>query len=285
MRIQYDCFPCIFKQVLSLAGSLPLTEEEKRAYARELLAELARVPDETTAPEMASILFSRHFEKMGGERDLYAGEKSASTRLAIELYPAMTALVKEADDPFTTAVRLAIGGNVIDFGATPDFKLESAEQAVRNVMQLPFDAGAVQKLKEKMEEAASIFYILDNCGEAVLDNLLIDFCRRKVTLGVRGKAIYNDMTRAELEGSGLGDLPVVDTGDRAPGVSLKNSSPVFLEKLYSSDLVIAKGQGNYESLEDRFDRPVFFLFRAKCPVIARQIPCPAGSVCIIGKNL
>jgi len=86
-------------------------------------------------------------------------------------------------------------------------------------------------------------------------------------------------TRSELAESGLGDLPVIDTGDNAPGVSLVNSSAEFLEKLRTADLVIAKGQGNFESLCDAPENGnIFFLFRVKCPVVEELTAAPAGSL-------
>jgi len=212
--------------------------------------------------------------------DPYAQVKELSTALAQQLYPEMALLVEQAADPFAMAVRFAIGGNVIDFGSHPDYDLAQAAGAIRETAVLPVDENMLEKLRERAAEAKEVFYILDNCGEAVLDRLLIDrIGAGKVTLGVRGKPILNDVTRRELAASGLGDLPVIDTGDRAPGVSLRNSAPEFLKKLHRADLVIAKGQGNFESLGDADGmEKIFFLFRVKCPVIQMQTGAEPGSL-------
>ena len=92
------------------------------------------------------------------------------------------------------------------------------------------------------------------------------------------------MTRREAALSGIDFVPVIDTGSNVPGVSLRNSSPEFLEHFRNADLVISKGQGNYESL-DHCERPIFFLLRVKCAVIARRLGKPFGSLQILGRFL
>ena len=103
---------------------------------------------------------------------------------------------------------------------------------------------------------------------------------------MRGRAILNDVTREDAVASGLDFVPVVDTGDNTPGVSLKTSSSEFVAALRSADLVIAKGQGNFESLAEDFrDRPAFYLLRTKCDVICAQLGAKLNSIQIIGRNL
>lgn len=279
MQIQFGCFRCMFNMICDMAQKAFADDVPRRKLIKELTFAAMENSESCTPPEMASILYDI-YGKATGVLDPFAEEKHHSTLLARELYPLLEPLVKSSDDPFTTAVKLAVGGNVIDFGATPFFKLESARDAILETVEGEVDTANLKLLKERACAAENIFYILDNCGEAVIDRLLIEqLGKEKVTLGVRGRAIFNDITRNELAESGLGDLPVIDTGDNAPGVSLKNSSAEFLEKLRFSDLVIAKGQGNFESLCDVPDNGnIFFLFRVKCPVVEALTAAPAGSL-------
>ena len=227
------------------------------------------------------------FSSTTGIEDPFANEKKQSTQLAKQLYPELQQIVQNSEDTFETALRLAIGGNVIDFGATPDFQLKDAVKAIRETASLPLDKNMLEILRNECQKAEKILYILDNCGEAVIDRLLIDAIgAEKVTLGVRGKIILNDITRAELPDSGLADLPVIDTGDRAPGVSLKHASGEFLDFMKKADLVIAKGQGNFESLNDAPEAGnTFFLFRVKCPVIEQLTGEEKGSLQIRSARL
>ena len=175
---------------------------------------------------------------------------------------------------------------MIDYGVHPDFDLNGAAAAIRSVLDAPVDLAAAAGSPRAIRRAKRILYLLDNCGEAFLDRLLLERFRDNVTLGVRGRPILNDVTRRELADSGLDGFPVIDTGDAAPGVSLRNSSPEFLRAMENAELIIAKGQGNFESIEGGFTAaPIYFLFRAKCDVIRRHLGVEADSLQIIGRNL
>ena len=279
MQVQFDCYKCILNQIVEMAKRSSVDDRERRQILKQFITLVAEHAENSTPPEMASYFYDIYCRKTGVD-DPYAEVKHLSTVLAQKLYPEMAALVTSAADPFAMAVKLAIGGNVIDFGSHPDYDLADAAAAIRETADLPVDDFMLRQLRERAADAVSVFYILDNCGEAVLDRLLIEqIGAGKVTLGVRGKPILNDVTSNELAASGLGDLPVIDTGDRAPGVSLRHSAPEFLEMIRRSDLVIAKGQGNFESLGDADEgRNIFFLFRVKCPVIREQTGAEAGSL-------
>ncbi|MBO7329496.1 MAG: DUF89 family protein [Lentisphaeria bacterium] len=286
MQIQYGCYKCIFNMLSDMAQKAFSDDHQRRQLLKLLLAEVIENSEKFTPPEMAAKLYDIYHRETG-VYDPFAEEKHHSTLLAKELFPLLEPMVASAADPFAMAVKLAIGGNVIDFGATPFFKLDSARKAILETARSPVDTAILEELRCRAGKAEKIFYILDNCGEAVIDRLLINALgAEKITLGVRGRAIFNDITRKELADSGLGDLPVIDTGDNAPGVSLKFSDPGFLEYLRNADLVIAKGQGNFESLNDApGNGNIFFLFRVKCPVVENLTGCAAGSLQIRrGKN-
>ena len=279
MLVQFDCFKCIFNQITEMARQSSGDDRVRREMLRSFMEEVLKRAENSTPPEMAASFYEIYRRETGIE-DPFAEEKGKSTALALRLFDELAETVARAEDPFESAVRLAIGGNVIDFGATPDFRLSDAAEAIRETADLPLDRVMLEELRRTAERAGTVFYILDNCGEAVIDRLLMEeIGTDKVTLGVRGKAILNDVTRAELEDSGLADLPVLDTGDRAPGVSLRHSSREFLDFMRRADLVIAKGQGNFESLCDAPDNEnMFFLFRVKCPVISALTGAAPGTL-------
>ena len=286
MLIQFDCCECIIKQALRLAREVDASAEKRGRYFRETLELFQRHSASATPPEMAAYYFAL-FAEQSGITDSFTEIKDRSTALALELYSEMEQLCLNAgNDEFATRVKLAVAGNMIDYGVNPDFDLSQAEQAIREVLDLPCDTNALADLKQRIEQAGKIVYILDNCGEAVLDRLLLETMKDKVTIAVRGKAIMNDITRREIAASNLADFPLIDTGSNAPGAPLKLVSPEFRRTLESADLVIAKGQGNFESLEEDFtSKPIYFLLRAKCPVIQNYLGVDYGSLQLIGKNL
>lgn len=270
MLVQTDCYKCILNQCADMAGSPDLSPAERNRMLKQYIRKFADIIDDSTPPEVAEALFAIHRAETGAN-DPYKEIKLRSTELALQLLPEFAAAVKKSSDPLLTALRIAAGSNVIDYGVNPDFKLENAAGLIRATANMPMDMESVALLQQKLAGAENVLYILDNCGEAVFDRLLIDVIgAEKVTIAVRGGAILNDITRAEVEISGLGGLPVIDTGSRTPGVSLKNSPSEFLETIRTADVVIAKGQGNFESLygEKGFDN-IFFLFRVKCPVLVK----------------
>lgn len=281
MLMQFDCCRCVFNQVADLAEKCGRSDDQKRRILEEMVEFFLRNWRKNSPPVLAEKFFTLAAEALEVE-DLFKYEKDKSTEIALEL---MKKLPVETLD-FQRKLLLAIGGNAIDFGATPDFDMNLAETRVLEVLEQPFDAAAALDLQERMAKAQKIFYILDNCGEAVLDNLLISLYPEKMTLGVRGKPIINDVTRFDLVRSGLGAYRVVDTGRAAPGVPYPDVNEEFVAAMKNCDLVIAKGQGNYESLSHVFtEKPIYYLLRAKCRVVAAQLGAELNSVQIIGKNL
>jgi uncharacterized protein with ATP-grasp and redox domains len=139
-----------------------------------------------------------------------------------------------------------------------------------------------------MDEAKSILWIFDNCGEAVFDRLLIEPYREKTTLAVRGKPAFNDLTRAELAESGYPEGfaagGVVSNDDGVPGVVDATCGDAFRAVFSQADLIVAKGQANFETMSDRTDKPIAFLFLAKCPVVCREVGARPQTIQVVLHN-
>jgi uncharacterized protein with ATP-grasp and redox domains len=286
MKIDFKCYDCIIKMILELAEKPGSDKEKQKALANEMLGHFLRVSASGgTPPEVLAHIWTDVHVRESGLEDPMAEIKHNSTRLGLQLLPKLRQIAAESPAPFDTALRLAAAGNIIDYGINRDLDLSKVEQSILSVLSQPYDKEAAQELKKRMDEARSILYILDNCGEAVIDRLVMEPYKEKLTVGVRGKPVLNDVTPADAVESGIDFAPVSDTGDSTAGVSFSRSSKAFLEKLHNVDLVIAKGQGNFESMEHIFKRPVFYLFRAKCEVITSLIGCPFNSIQIIPRNL
>lgn len=285
MKIQAGCHGCIEHQLQQLSKVIGRNEAHRKKMLEELTAIYDSVRNTASPPELAALYYA-FLEEKTGISDPFHREKEISTRLALRILPDLRCLVGAGEGAFDRALLLAIGGNIIDYGATPNFDIEDAERQIRQVLTYEYDRSAAQDLHRRMDSASEILYILDNCGEAVVDRLLIERYADKITVAVRGKPILNDVTREDALASGLDFVPIVDTGDGAPGVSLKRSSPEFLKHLTSADLVIAKGQGNFEAMADEFTAsPAYYLLRTKCQVICCQLNASLNSIQIIGRNL
>ena len=251
----------------------------------EFVDELYKVdPPPYSPPDFVRVMSQVLFRHCGTV-DMYRKEKDASTALALALRGTLEEELSRQPDWFTAMVKFVIGGNILDYGVFNDLDLELARKLMLEVFELPLAAASIEKLRRALDEAGSIFYILDNCGEAVFDAMFVERYRGRISLGVRGGPCLNDVTRRELEVSGFSGFPVYDAGDFTPGVNLTTAVPSFVEQMRSADIVVAKGQGNFESI-DGYDRPSFYLFRAKCPVVCNYLGgLELNSLQIISRNI
>lgn len=284
MEIQIDCIPCLIGQAVHIAKMVSADDAVRYEIIKKTLADASNMDLSLTPPEQARLIHQA-IKTISKVDDPYLEIKDMSTKFALELMPDLRKIIENSKNKFETIIRFVIAGNIIDFGAIRDFDLNTARERVLEVFDMPIDLTAIKTLEQSMDKAKKIFYIADNCGEAVLDRLLIERYSDKITLGVRGKPIINDITPREIKASKLDIVPYVDTGDMTPGVSLRYSNKEFLDTMNSADLVIAKGQGNYETLNE-YNRPIVFLLRAKCQVITDLIGnIKQGSLQVIPKNI
>lgn len=243
---------------------------------KKVLAAASGMPPRETPPSMGARIH-RISRDVSGNADPYAEIKRRSNELALGLLGDLQREVRRSADPFETAVRYAIAGNIIDFGPTASCSESDIHEAIGDCRRAPIDRGALETFRRAAGAARRILYIGDNAGEIVFDRLLVERLRGDaVTFAVRGSPVINDATTADAEQSGLTDLVrVIDSGSDVPGIIPEACSPDFRETFHDADLVVAKGQGNYETLSET-DRPIVFLFKAKCPVIARDAGCGIG---------
>jgi uncharacterized protein with ATP-grasp and redox domains len=215
-----------------------------------------------------------------GQNDPYAGVKGRCTQIALGLLPKLRQRVETSLDPFGTAVRFAIAGNAIDFAAQTLQDAEAAVYTIHNAHHAALN-GDIEAFEEDLFAAESILYLADNAGEIVFDRLLLEqMPMERTTLVVRGAPVINDATMKDARAAGITALvEVIDNGSDAPGTILDDCSPTFLARFDDADLVVAKGQGNFETLSD-VTKNIWFLLKVKCPVIAKPLHCEVGSMVI-----
>jgi uncharacterized protein with ATP-grasp and redox domains len=174
------------------------------------------------------------------------------------------------------AARLAIAGNLMDMGVIGNLTEAEVRQTMEQALHAPF-FGELDKFRQAVGDAKSILYLADNAGEIVFDRLLIEqLPTERVTLAVRGAPIINDVTLIDAQAVGLDQIvEVIDNGSDAPGTILSDCSPEFLRRFAAADLIISKGQGNFETLSGEAGN-IFFLFKVKCPKVANLVGQPVG---------
>ena len=277
MKTYLDCIPCFLAQALR-AGRIATDDE---TVLKELLDEVASmlpgIPAESTPPETGMLIYEAVSEVTGVD-DPYAGIKQTNIERALALVPAMKKRVAAAADPLLEAVRVAIAGNVIDFGVKGevDVEREIAETIDRDFAIFDYD-----DFRRELAGADEVLYIGDNAGEAVLDRVLIEQLPVPVVFVVRDGPVLNDATREDAERAGIGEVAkIVSSGTLAPGTVMPTTSRAFRERFRRAPLVIAKGQGNYEGLSGERG-PIYFRLKAKCPVIADDIGVGTGDIVLL----
>lgn len=275
MKTNLDCIPCLIRHVLDSARLATEDEVVHERILRETLAAASELDLRQSPPAMAQRVH-RRIRELAGTDDPYRRAKDLQNRLALEFYERFCHEVARADNQLERAVRLAIAGNVIDLGVKSDLHESQIREAIETCSTEPLD-GDIQEFADAISRATRILYLADNAGEIVLDRLLVEqLPRGKVTVAVRGRPVINDATRIDAQTAGLtGYVPVIDNGSDAPGTILEDCSVEFRRHFAEADLIIAKGQGNYETLKEA-PRPLYFLLRVKCPVLARDLGCPIG---------
>ena len=281
MRTYLDCYPCFLRQALEAARMAGADESWQYWVLQEVLDELRQFELTSTPPEMGYRIHQIVRREIG-DRDPYRQAKDASTRQALALYPRLKALVAGADDPLQTAVRLSIAGNIIDLALAQEYDLEAT---IQRVLAQPFAIDAYAAFRDGLARAEGVLYLADNAGETVFDRVLIETLDKPVTYAVKGGPVLNDATRQDALAAGLGPVAtIVDNGSNAPGTIIRLCSEELRHLLAQADLIIAKGQANYESLSGT-EASIFFLLQAKCPVIARSLGVPVQSIVLKDRTL
>jgi uncharacterized protein with ATP-grasp and redox domains len=277
--------PCFISQALTAVRSLSDDETIHENVLREVLR-IASETDMHEAPPLMGQKIHRIIREVTGNSDPYMHEKVKYNSLASSLLPELREKLKESAHPFSLAIRLSIAGNIIDFGTGSGVNEEDVRSCIKNSKNAPIDINAVNELYGCIKKSQKILYLGDNSGEIAFDRLFIEqMPYEKITFVVRGHPVINDVTMQDAEQIGMNDLVnVIDNGSDAPGTILSDCSGGFRERFESADLIIAKGQGNYESLSE-VDKKVFFLLQAKCPIIARDIGCQVGDFIIKAKTI
>jgi uncharacterized protein with ATP-grasp and redox domains len=276
LNVHIECFPCFLRQT-ALAVDLGTTDEALKMKIMKAVLRDMESADMHKSPAHATTGMHRMIRQMLG-CDPFEGIKREYNKKALELYPSLKETVRNGNDTLRTASRLAIAGNIIDFGIYTSIDIEGTIERSLNV---PFAVEDYERFREELERADKVLYLLDNSGEIVFDRLLIEellIMGKDVVGVVKGSPVINDCTMIDAEEVGLtGVCEVIDNGSDAVGTILETTSSTFNEIFHGGSLVISKGQGNFETLLGE-QKNIFFLFQSKCSVLSRFLGFETGSM-------
>jgi len=266
-----SCFHKTYERLLNKFQLSQLQKTEFSEYFSRLIVE---------GSNMSNLEIQRKLQLkfclLFGVDDLYMDEKKCSNLIALDLYKHWQSKVIQSENPFYMALRLAIAGNIMDYGANHSFNIY---EAIERVFHADFAIDHSSLLKQRIKAAKSILYLGDNAGEIVFDKLFLEILMHpNVTYAVKGSPIINDVTLSDAFEVGLDKVAdVISNGYNAPSTILEKSSQEFKDHFNAADLIISKGQGNLEGLISLNDKRIFFLLMVKCDVIAELLWVPVNS--------
>ena len=288
MPVSLDCVLCLARQSLEAAR---FASDDPATHERVLRKVLTLVQEEgfTKIPPLVAQSIQRLVRDETGNADPYAVPKRRFNELMLGLRNALRERIRTSSDPLETAVRLAIAGNTIDFALRADLDEQMIHEAIEVSLRQPIN-GSVEEFVAAVASAKNILYLLDNCGEIVCDQLLMEeiLCLPnppKMVAVVRGAAVINDVTRTDAEQIGLSEtVSVIDNGNDCVGTVLEQCGEEFMEQFRVSDVVISKGLANYETLieydAESLWQQVCYLFKAKCAFISSYAGVELGDLVI-----
>jgi uncharacterized protein with ATP-grasp and redox domains len=269
------CTPCLLRQARSALQQVDV-DQATRERTLEKIIPILENADPALSPAALADQTNQIIREEVGQDDLYREMKDLSHQRAAEILEDLRGLVHRAENPMLQAVKVAAVGNVID--VVHDHQSLDLWEEVTTAVDHPLSGKDFPAFQARLKASDQLLYLADNVGETVFDRVLIETLDIPVIYAVKSAPILNDATREDALKAGIDQTAeVITTGSRGPGTLLEQCSEEFLDVFHSSGVVLAKGQANYETLDDQGPK-VFFLLRIKCAVLGREIGFPLGDL-------
>ena len=277
-----QCIPCLVNQGLNAVKKLGLGEEKEKEIAIKAIKFLSSFERIDKSPAYYAYFVQRIVKEVAGTEDPFKDQKKMANRKALEVLPALEEMLSGAEDPLSFALKVSAAGNSVDFAVKGEVKLEE----VLKLLNEDFAVWDYEAFRNRLEDSKKVLIIGDNAGEIVLDKILVKVLKGRgleVTYAVKGGPILNDATMEDAIEVGMTKLcRVIENGSDKVGTWLEDCSKEFKEVFYSSDVVISKGQANFETLSSA-EREIFFLLVAKCEPIGKETGSKKGSLVFMRK--
>jgi uncharacterized protein with ATP-grasp and redox domains len=289
MKLDLNCITCNINQAIKVIELFELDRNKKEEMMKEVLRYLSEADYSKCNPEVIGGTWEIILKYIESDNP-YEDIKKYYNMEVLKIVEIIEVLIENSDDKFNTALKVAITGNLIDFAAKHEFDLEMLKKKIMNINEINLAIDDSKSLYNSLKTAKSLMYLGDNCGEICLDKLFIKYIKKefpdiKVYFAVRGKTIVNDVTLDDAQMVGMQEVAdIIENGDGSLGTVIGRASDEFKERFFSSDVVIAKGQGNYESLSEVDKNNIFHLFMAKCEPVSNYLGVKNMSiVCVENK--
>jgi len=274
-----DCIPCIESYVLRTAKRVSEDDWLQRKVLLDSMDVLRSATYDRSPTEICHDVLKSAL-RMLGVTDPYRDLKKELNELAMPVAAKAESIIRDARDPLQASLLFACAANVLDVGV---FASAAPSEIVDLAKNRSFEVDNYEQLKEDLEGAKSVLYVLDNAGEIAFDKLVVQqIVDKDVTCVVRHSPVLNDATREDADQVSLSKLcDIVDPGADLIGLPLDLCSAQFKELFNNSDVIITKGQANFETLEGASPKTVYFVLVAKCPVVAAVLGVKVGDFVLL----
>ena len=272
-----ECIQCHLRRNLDTARRLG-TAEQATAFAKDLLRLYLSAPEGVSSPWLAPAtadLFRTHY---GTPEDRFWEEKEISNRFVLERLEEIRKRVQAASDPLLAGLQVAILGNYIDFSALQgEVSFEKLDELLDRAEEMTPVGNGYQALRTDLQKGRKLLYLTDNAGEIGFDRIFAEviaetYPQLEITFCVRGGPAMNDALRADAELVGI-PFPVIDNGNRVAGTQIDQLSAEAKQALKTADVIIAKGQGNIETMYG-CGYNVYYAFLVKCSRFVQEFGQP-----------
>lgn len=261
------CISCILSKEEQSIRQFP-DEERKSEYMHLVLEVLYQYGRIESSPGLTERLARLYRDFWGEDRD-YTAQKHQYNQLLLQMEKKLEQKIQNATEPLKECIKYVCAANYIDFSAVEHVNEDTLEELLENAVGQTVPEEEYQTFRTDLENARTLVYLTDNCGEIVLDKLFIKqiketFPGLNITAMVRGGDVINDATLVDAKEVGLTEIvPCMGNGNAAPGTIVGRLSEEARETLFHADVIISKGQGNFESLYGEKLNP-YYLFLCKC---------------------
>jgi uncharacterized protein with ATP-grasp and redox domains len=269
MRYSMECLPCLLNQGIRVARLYLENEEEQRILLKSIIAEIAVMDHNASAPYIAHKVH-RALKEALQNPDPYQKEKLYYNQEMLKLEDDFSQLAETAIDPLDVALKLAAAGNIIDFGPGYDLSRNNVLKAVKDSMEKDYSQEVFVSLVSALKDANKLLYLGDNAGEIVFDKIFIRTIKEyyphlQIDFATRGEPIMNDVTEEDAYMVGIDTYAnIINNGTDIPGTILEHCSDSFVNVFNEADVIISKGQGNFESLYGNGYNNLYYIFLCKC---------------------
>ena len=286
MKYSIDCLPCLLQQAVRVAKKHLPNEDEQIKLVKETMAIIASIDEDVSAPYIAHKIQTA-LNAVLNNPDPYQEDKNYYNQEMLKLENELTQLVETSEDPFDTALKLAAAGNIIDFGPGYDLSRDRVLESIKETLTNDSPQEVLGSLQTALQQAGKVLYLGDNAGEIVFDKIFIATIKEyypalEIYFATRGKPVLNDITEEDAYLVGMDRLAIIiNNGTSIPGTVLEYCSPDFQKIFAEADVIISKGQGNFESLYESGRKNIYYIFLCKCSLFMERLGAKQNDLILI----